>query len=100
MRVSRPLFQGEIHDPNTTFTGWELFGSCAIRRGNWKAVYHPPPSGKDGWELCNVEQDPGELNDLANTRQNILQSLITDWEQYYAKTGMFDTKTEFNVLKG
>lgn len=94
------VLPGEIHDPSTTFTGWELFGSCAIRRGDWKAAHQPPPRGKGDWELYNVEKDPGELEDLAETKPEILKGLITDWEQYYAETGMFDTKTEFNVIKG
>lgn len=89
-----------VHDDNETFTGWELFGARAIRRGAWKAVWQPEPRGKDDWELYNVEDDPGETDDRSSFEHEILRQLISDWEQYFAETGMFDFSVKFGVTSG
>ncbi|CAF5177913.1 unnamed protein product, partial [Rotaria sp. Silwood1] len=50
--VSHLRWHQPIHDECQDFTGWELFGERAIRRGNYKAVYIPkgPLSEKTLWE--------------------------------------------------
>ena len=35
--------------------GWELFGQQAIRRGDWKAVFIPKPSGGGRWEVSGPQ---------------------------------------------
>jgi arylsulfatase A-like enzyme len=80
-----PTYQAELD-----VTGWELFGLRGIRRGNYKAVWIPPPKGKGEWELFNVVKDPGELQDLAEIHKDILKGLLVDWEIYFAETGMIE----------
>lgn len=36
-----------------------VFGQAAIRQGKWKAVWLPPPTGNDQWQLYDL--DTGEL---------------------------------------
>ncbi|CAF1669843.1 unnamed protein product, partial [Adineta ricciae] len=38
----------------TDFTGWELFGQRAIRRGNYKAIFIPNESNTSKWELYDL----------------------------------------------
>ncbi|KAH8425266.1 uncharacterized protein LDX57_003023 [Aspergillus melleus] len=93
---------GSFHDEDKRegyITGWELFGLRAIRQGPWKALFMAPPRGKDRWELYNLDRDPGELDDCAETEPEILQRLIEHWEVYYAETGMFDPEQEFPYTK-
>ena len=61
-----PWLQGQaaVHDDDT-ITGWELFGRKAIRKGSWKAVFIPTPTGPETWQLYDLANDPGEINDLA-----------------------------------
>lgn len=93
------LAQTDIHDPNETITGWELFGLRAIRQGKWKAVYMTPPRGNDEWELYDMDRDPGEINNLAVQEPKILEKLIDAWNVYYAETGMFDSEeVSFHVV--
>lgn len=68
-----------VHEDGTEAMGWELFGRRAISRGDWKGVFIPAPQGSDEWELYNVRDHPGEVHDLAEERENILQGLIVDW---------------------
>jgi len=69
-------------------TGWELFGRCAIRRGDWKALLLPPPDGPGHWQLYNLARDPGETNDLAEAEPERLAGLVADWDRYVEETGV------------
>ncbi|KNG88336.1 putative arylsulfatase [Aspergillus nomiae NRRL 13137] len=90
----------EFHeDQGGYITGWELFGRRAIRQGPWKALYMTAPRGKDRWELYHLEEDPGEVDDRADSEPEILQRLIEHWEVYYAETGMIDPAQEFPYTK-
>lgn len=89
-----------IHATGQDITGWELFGMRAIRRGNWKAVFLPPPRGKGAWELYNVMRDPGEQDDLAGTEVEILKQLLSDWQVYIAETGAIEINLGDKKFKG
>lgn len=97
-----PHLQGktaEVHDRQTTVTGWELFGLRAIRKGQWKAVYMTAPRGKDAWELYDIDADPAEMNDLAATEPGVLAEMVQHWNVYYSETGMFDPEVVYHVVK-
>ena len=51
--------QPVVHGPEHVF-GLELFNRRMIRQGDWKLLYNNRPWGKEGWELYNLEEDPGE----------------------------------------
>ena len=60
--------------PQHEFLYWEFGGWTAIRQGNWRAV----KSAEGGrWELFDLTSDPGESEDLARTRPDILTWLTT-----------------------
>ena len=76
-----------VHD-EATATGWELFGRCAIRRGDWKALLLPPPDGPGHWQLYDLSSDPGETNDLSAAEPARLARLVDDWNAYVEETGV------------
>jgi arylsulfatase A-like enzyme len=76
-----------VHDA-TEAIGWELFGRRAIRKGDWKAVYIPPPAGPGAWQLFNLAADPGETTDLAERESQRLDRLLAAWQTYVAETGV------------
>lgn len=87
------LLAGEtetVYDGEFDYTGWELFGCRAVRKGKWKALLLPEPRGKGVWELYDLGKDPGEIYDLAEDEPEILRQLIEHYEVYYQETGMFD----------
>ncbi|KAE8230480.1 hypothetical protein CF326_g4522 [Tilletia indica] len=95
-----PLLSGEveeIHDGEKEFLGWELFGQQAVRRGRWKAVY--VPSMGDGWRLFDLEQDPGETEDLAEREGEVLARLIEDWTTYESEVGVILPRPGTDDLK-
>ena len=88
-RSIAPLLRGEteaVHEE--TAGGWELFGRRAIRRGPWKATWLAPPLGEGAWELWNLDEDPGELRNLAAERPDILRELLLDWERHVEENGV------------
>ena len=71
------------------FTGWELFGQRAIRRGNYKAILMPNEANTAQWQLYDLTQDKGELVNLANQQKTVLKELIQGWDAYKTEMGVF-----------
>ncbi len=76
--------------PGVNEVGYELFGMKAFIVDHWKALWMPLPNGKAEWELFDLKQDPGELNDLANKHPQKLEELVNRWEQYEEENGVLD----------
>jgi arylsulfatase len=75
--------------------GWELFGSRAIRKGDWKIVYRATGVVYDAartrpgaWRLFNLRTDPGETTDLSASQPAKLKELLGEWRAYVARTGV------------
>ena len=72
------------------FLAWEHEGNRAIRQGRWKLVSEFPgtwtyfyPYEKEGrWELYDLEQDPTELNDLAEKHPEKVAELSAQYENW------------------
>ncbi|MGH8465572.1 MAG: arylsulfatase, partial [Pseudomonas sp.] len=84
----------QVHDENTV-TGWELFGRRAIRQGQWKAVYIPGPVGPATWQLYDLANDPGEIDDLALAQPAKLSALLGEWQKYVEETGVILSESPF-----
>jgi arylsulfatase A-like enzyme len=68
--------------------GWELYGSRALIKGEWKASRIYPPAGSGEWELFNLKTDPSETANLAVDFPDVLAELIADWDDYAAANGI------------
>ena len=68
--------------------GWELYGSRALIKGEWKAVRIFPPAGTGHWELFNVKTDPSETANLAPDFPDVMAELIADWDAYAEANGV------------
>ncbi|RDW63095.1 arylsulfatase [Aspergillus mulundensis] len=68
--------------------GWETCGRAALRFGNWKIVYIPKPKGPERWQLYNLVEDPGEINDVSEVYPERMQKLLKLWDQYVLETGV------------
>ena len=65
-------------DWSDRFIYWAHSGNRAIRQGSWKAVTRR--DNEERWELYNLEDDRAELNDLATSKPDKLNTLATAWE--------------------
>jgi arylsulfatase len=82
--------EGEVH-PAGTETGWELFGRRAVRRDGWKALWMRGPEGTGTWQLYDLKADPGETQDRARDRPELLAELIEAWQRYVAQVGVVES---------
>jgi arylsulfatase len=62
--------------------GWELWANRAIRKGDWKLLWLCKPMGIGDWQLYNLREDPGEIQDLAGEHPEKVQELIALWDEY------------------
>ena len=87
-----PLLEGREAETGSSVNevGYELFGMKAFITGHWKALWMPAPNGKGEWELFDLKQDPGELNDLGKKHPQKLKELVARWEQYEEENGILD----------
>ncbi len=89
-RSMLPLLNGEtqeVYGPDD-FVGGEMGEGKWMRQGSYKAVLIPPPYGDSKWRLFNVDEDPGEFDDLASKMPELLDTLITAWNDYAADVGV------------
>lgn len=71
-------------------TGYELHGTRAFIRGDWKIIQIPLPLGSGKWELYNLASDPAETSDLAAKHPDILTELKASYAQYRDANGVID----------
>jgi arylsulfatase len=77
----------EVHSENYE-VGWEFGGMKAYRQGDWKVVWLPIPFGTNEWQLYNLKDDPGEINDLALKYPDKITEMIGLWKDYAKETGV------------
>ena len=94
-----PVLKGEstaVHSDEGM--GWELFERKAYIKGNWKILRLPKPFGTGDWQLYNIENDPGEVNDLSQQFPAKRDSLINNWIQYAKENDVVNHKGYYDLL--
>ena len=76
-RSFAPILQGENVQDKPVFI--EHRGSKAIRKGNWKLVYH---KHRKKWELYNIAKDRTERLNLIKTNLDVARQLYDLWEKW------------------
>lgn len=77
------LANGSPVYPAQRAVGSQLFGSRALRQGDWKLV----DLGDGRWRLFNVATDPGETRDLSSQNPGRMATLLKAWEEYSQSVG-------------
>jgi arylsulfatase len=76
-----------VHDENHVTTLYHG-GRAFVRQGNWKLVNLDPPFDESGFELFNIQNDPGEMENLAEAEPEKLAELIALWRVERKKLGI------------
>lgn len=85
-----PFLEGrspEVHDDEyvvTVFHG----GRAYIRQGPWKLMNLEPPFSESQFQLFNVEQDPGETENLRDSMPEKYEELIALWRTERMELGI------------
>ena len=96
------LFKGQSATAyaQASTVGDELFGLKALFNGDYKILWLPQPFGKGDWELFNLKNDPGEMNDLSTRYPEKREAMIALWEQYKVENGVLDIDMDLSGSKG
>jgi len=75
----------------------ELFGNRMVRAGAWKALYLRAPFGPEKWQLFNLTNDPGTLDDLARTHPAQLADMVASYNQFAIDNKVIDPNPRFTL---
>ncbi|KAJ5825333.1 alkaline-phosphatase-like protein [Penicillium riverlandense] len=96
-----PILVGAINTAIACMRSSSVFLSArqaALRKGPWKLNFVNKPFGPEAWKLYNVLEDPGEVHDLKEERNDKLEELLAHWHDYARETGVVGFKPEFASL--
>lgn len=68
--------------------GYELSGSAALFKGDYKLVKNLKPVGDEQWHLYNISTDPGEVIDLRSQMPERFQDMQADYAEYVRINGV------------
>lgn len=60
--------------------GYELGGSSALFKGDYKIVINRFEQNEIEWHLYNIKVDPGEVNDLRAEQPQLFEEMLADYE--------------------
>jgi arylsulfatase/uncharacterized sulfatase len=77
--------------------GYELAGSAALYRGNYKLVKNIAPLGDSVWRLYDMVSDPGETKDLSQALPDLLARMQTDYANYAKYNNVLPIPADFDL---
>ncbi|KPH01773.1 arylsulfatase [Pseudomonas sp. RIT-PI-q] len=95
-----PVLQGSaerVHPQNQAI-GYELSGSAALFKGDYKLVKSLKPVGNEQWHLYNIVTDPGEVIDLQQRMPERFQSMQADYAEYARVNGVLPMPVGYDYM--
>lgn len=94
------LLMGKVDHvhPENKAIGYELSGSSAVFRGNYKLSKNPVPKGTNEWELYDIVADPSELNNLAEEKPKMVKELARLYAEYEKENGVIPVPEDYDPL--
>lgn len=95
-----PVLQGmaeRVH-PADQAIGYELSGSAALFKGDYKLVKSLKPVGDEQWHLFNIVADPGETVDLQVQMPERFQSMQADYAEYARANGVLPMPVGYDYM--
>ncbi|WP_422362227.1 arylsulfatase [Reichenbachiella sp.] len=79
--------------------GYELAGSSAVFKGNYKLVINPKTKGTGEWELYDIVNDPSEMSNLVTKMPELVEELKSAYKTYEKENGVVPVPEDYDVLK-
>ena len=95
-----PVLQGSaerVH-PEDQPIGYELSGSAALFKGDYKLVKSLKPVGNEQWHLYNIVTDPGEVIDLQQQMPERFQRMQVDYAEYARDNGVLPMPVGYDYM--
>ncbi|MEB0225004.1 arylsulfatase [Pseudomonas sp. 10S4] len=95
-----PVLKGttdRVH-PEDQAIGYELSGSAALFKGDYKLVKSLKPVGNEQWHLYNIATDPGEVNDLQQQMPERFVSMQADYAEYARLNGVLPMPAGYDYM--
>lgn len=95
-----PVLRGtaeRVH-PQDQAIGYELSGSAALFKGDYKLVKSLKPVGNEQWHLYNIATDPGEVLDLQVQMPERFQSMQADYAAYAQANGVLPMPVGYDYM--
>ena len=86
---------GPIHTASEPI-GYEMGGSGALFKGDYKIVINKFEQSESEWHLFNIKTDPGEANDLAEAEPELLAEMLADYEQWASSNNVLPMPEGYN----
>ncbi len=79
--------------------GYELAGSAALYKGDYKLVRNIAPVGDGSWHLYDMVRDPGETLDLRDALPLLFQSMQADYADYAKNNNVLPIPDGFDLQR-
>jgi arylsulfatase A-like enzyme len=83
----------------TESVGYELAGSAAVFKGDFKLVRNYPPFGNKTWKLFNIKTDPVERFNLVKEQPELFKDMLSRYNNYANKVNLVEVPENYNVIK-
>ena len=96
-----PLLTGQastVRGPDEVL-GYEMAGSAALFKGDYKLVKNIAPLGDGQWRLFHLPSDPGETQDLRQSQAAVFAAMQADYAQYAKDYGVLPVPEGFDLQK-
>jgi arylsulfatase A-like enzyme len=94
------LLRGEqdfVHGPGEV-VAYEMAGSVAVFRDGYKLTRNNPPFGNRQWRLYRSNEDPTEVNNLADDKPEIVAQLIAEYDRFSREVGLIEVPDDYHVM--
>jgi arylsulfatase A-like enzyme len=89
--------EDRVHDPEDA-VAYELAGSAAVFRADYKLMRNNPPFGDRQWRLYHYTRDILELDDLAVSEPAIFADMVAAYERYADEVHLIEVPDDYNVM--
>jgi arylsulfatase A-like enzyme len=92
------LLRGEtngVHGPDDA-VAYELGGSAAVFRGDYKLVRNYPPFGDKKWRLYQYQKDPLELDDRSEAEPKRFAEMQAAYDAYAKDVSLIEVPDDYN----